>query len=187
MWEYPYQLQQLQEQTLPEVSRENREDWIAKREAELLPVPYFHVVFTLPDTLNQLAMHQPKAVYNSLFEAAWQTVACFAKDPKHLGAKPGMIAILHTWGQTMSLHPHLHCIVPGGGLTKKEIEDSQKQRQIPLPGEGYEQGIPGEVCKSTQVKDRAGERTDQSALPKRMGGIRQTPVRTSQSGIGIPR
>jgi len=63
-------------------------------------------------------MYQPKAVYDSLFEAAWQTVACFGKDPKHLGAKAGMIAILHTWGQTLSLHPHLHCIVPGGGLTK---------------------------------------------------------------------
>jgi hypothetical protein len=75
------------------------------------------MVFTLPDTLNQLAMYQPKAVYDSLFEAAWKTVYCFAKDPKHLGAKAGMIAILHTWGQTMSLHPHLHCIVPGGGLT----------------------------------------------------------------------
>lgn len=104
----------------PKCQGKNREDWIAKREAELLPVPYFHVVFTLPDTLNRLAMYQPKAVYDSLFEAAWKTVACFAKDPKHLGAKPGMIAILHTWGQTLSLHPHLHCIVPGGGLAKNQ-------------------------------------------------------------------
>ena len=103
----------------PKCQGKNREDWITKREAELLPVPYFHVVFTLPDTLNQLAMYQPKAVYDSLFEAAWQTVRCFAKDPKHLGGKAGMIAILHTWGQTLSLHPHLHCIVPGGGLTKE--------------------------------------------------------------------
>ena len=102
----------------PKCQGKNREDWIAKREAELLPVPYFHVVFTLPDTVNQLAMYQPKAVYDSLFEAAWQTVRCFAKDPKHLGAKAGMIAILHSWGQSLSLHPHLHCIVPGGGLTK---------------------------------------------------------------------
>jgi hypothetical protein len=103
----------------PKCQGKNREEWLSKREAELLPVPYFHVVFTLPDTLNQLAMYQPKAVYDSLFEAAWQTIHCFAKDPKHLGAKPGMIAILHTWGQQLSLHPHLHCIVPGGGLTKE--------------------------------------------------------------------
>ncbi len=79
----------------PKCQGKNREDWISKREAELLPVPYFHVVFTLPDTLNQPAMYQPKTVYDSLFEAAWKTIACFAKDPKHLGAKAGMIAILH--------------------------------------------------------------------------------------------
>lgn len=102
----------------PKCQGKNREQWLAAREAELLPVPYFHVVFTLPDTLNRLAMYSPKAVYDSLFEAAWKTVAQFARDPVHLGAKPGMIAILHTWGQQLSLHPHLHCIVPGGGLTK---------------------------------------------------------------------
>ena len=112
----------------PKCQGKNREDWIAKREAELLPVPYFHLVFTLPDTLNQLAMYQPKAVYDSLFEAAWQAVRCFAKDPKHLGAKAGMIAILHTWGQTLSLHPHLHCIVPGGGLTKNQKWKTAKSK-----------------------------------------------------------
>ena len=102
----------------PKCQGRNREDWIAKRESELLPVPYFHVVFTLPDTLNTLAIHSPRQVYGTLFEAAWQTVLCFGLDHKHLGAKTGMIAILHSWGQTMSLHPHLHCIVPGGGLAK---------------------------------------------------------------------
>lgn len=101
----------------PKCQGKNREEWIAKREAELLPAPYFHVVFTLPDTLNQTALHSPLAVYSSLFEAAWETVHCFGQDYKHLEAKTGMIAILHTWGQTMALHPHLHCIVPGGGLT----------------------------------------------------------------------
>jgi Putative transposase len=84
----------------------------------LLPVPYFHVVFTLLDTLNSLAMYNPKAVYDSLFAAAWQTIETFGRDHKHLGAQAGMIAILHTWGQQLTLHPHLHCIVPGGGLTK---------------------------------------------------------------------
>ena len=112
----------------PKCQGKNREEWIAKREAELLPVPYFHVVFTLPDTLNRLAMYQPKAVYDSLFEAAWQTISCFAKDQKHLGAKAGMIAILHTWGQTLSIHPHLHCIVPGGGLTKKRKWKTAKSK-----------------------------------------------------------
>jgi hypothetical protein len=96
-----------------------REQWIQAREAELLPVPYFHVVFTLPDTLHPLCMHQPAVMYNILFDAVWDTVNYFGHDAKWLGAQTGMIAILHTWGQTMTLHPHLHCIVPGGGLTKQ--------------------------------------------------------------------
>ena len=87
------------------------------RETELLPVPYFHIVFTLPHELNPLALECPKAVYNALFYASWQTIKAFARDPKFLGAKTGMTAILHTWGQNLSLHPHLHCIVPGGGIT----------------------------------------------------------------------
>jgi hypothetical protein len=100
----------------PKCQGRKREQWIVAREAELLPVPYFHVVFTLPDLLNPLVLHQPKLIYNTLFEAAWETLLTFARDPKHLGARPGMVAVLHTWGQTLSLHPHLHCIVPGGGL-----------------------------------------------------------------------
>jgi hypothetical protein len=96
-----------------------REQWIQAREAELLPVPYFHIVFTLPDTLNQLCMYQPAVMYSILFDAVWDTINCFGHDAKWLGAQTGMIAILHTWGQTMTLHPHLHCIVAGGGLSKQ--------------------------------------------------------------------
>lgn len=99
----------------PKCQGKNREDWIKARENELLPVPYFHVVFTLPDDLNSLAMHEPKLVYDTLFEAAWETLYTFGKNKDvHMG----MIAILHTWGQNLSLHPHLHCIVPGGGIDK---------------------------------------------------------------------
>jgi len=93
--------------------------WRQAREQELLPVPYFHVVFTLPDTLNPLCLHKDKEVYNILFQTAWSVLNTFGWDNKWLGAQTGMIAILHTWGQTLSLHPHLHCIVPGGGLTKQ--------------------------------------------------------------------
>jgi hypothetical protein len=102
----------------PKCQGNQREQWIQKREEELLPVPYFHVVFTLPDSLNQMAMQHPKSVYDALFDSAWATVKVFGQDSKHLGATPGMISILHTWGQTLTLHPHLHCIVPGGGITK---------------------------------------------------------------------
>ena len=102
----------------PTCQGHKQKQWVQKRITELLPVGYFHVVFTLPSELNQVCMHNPKVIYNSLFKAAWATLQDFSKSPKHLGAKMGMISILHTWGQNMSLHPHLHCIVPGGGVTK---------------------------------------------------------------------
>ena len=96
-----------------------REDWVAARKAELLPVPYFHVVFTLPGELNRLCLYAPERVYDALFATAWSVIDSFAGDGVHLGARTGMIAILHTWGQNLSLHPHLHCIVPGGGIDDK--------------------------------------------------------------------
>jgi len=80
-------------------------------------VPYFHVVFTLPDTLNRLCLYAPKEVYAILFKSAWSVLRDFGRNPKFLGAGMGMVAILHTWGQNLGLHPHLHCIVPGGGIT----------------------------------------------------------------------
>jgi len=101
----------------PKCQGVQRERWIEAREGELLPAPYFHVVFTLPDTLNSLCLHQGKIVYDILFQTAWSVLRSFGYDPKWLGARTGMIAILHTWGQTLTLHPHLHCIVPGGGLS----------------------------------------------------------------------
>jgi hypothetical protein len=96
----------------PRCQGKHREDWIVAREQELLPVPYFHVVFTLPECLNKLALQYPKECYSLLFDAAWETLACFGTNK---GLKMGMIGVLHTWGQNLSLHPHLHCIVPGGG------------------------------------------------------------------------
>lgn len=102
----------------PKCQGEKRAQWIEARESELLPVPYFHVVFTLPSELNQLAMHRPREVYASLFAAAWATLKQFGK--KESGIQSGMIAVLHTWGQNLSLHPHLHCIVPGGGVDQND-------------------------------------------------------------------
>lgn len=102
----------------PKCQQIQREKWIQARESELIPATYFHVVFTLPEALNRLCLFEPAKIYNLLFSTAWSVMKSFAADPKHLGAQTGMIAILHTWGQNLSLHPHLHCIVPGGGLTK---------------------------------------------------------------------
>src|SRR5712671_5678493 len=94
-----------------------RQAWLAKRSAELLPVPYYHVVFTLPNVLAPLALQNKARVYGLLFRAAAETLLQIAADPEHLGAKIGFLAVLHTWGQTLLHHPHLHCVVPGGGLT----------------------------------------------------------------------
>ena len=91
--------------------------WMKNRMEELLPVTYFHLVFTLPEGLNPVVMNNEARLYNLLFRAAWETLDQLARQPKWLGAQAGMIAVLHTWGQNLSLHPHLHCIVPGGGLT----------------------------------------------------------------------
>jgi hypothetical protein len=94
-----------------------RADWLEARQAELLPVPYFHVVFTLPAPAAEIAFHNKEVVYAILFRAAAEALREVAADPRHLGAEIGAITVLHTWGQALHLHPHLHCIVPGGGIS----------------------------------------------------------------------
>jgi len=94
-----------------------RAKWVEARRAELLPVEYFHVVFTIPEQLARIAYHNRKVVYDILFKATAETLTTIARDPKHLGAEIGFFAVLHTWGQNLQHHPHLHCVVPGGGLS----------------------------------------------------------------------
>jgi hypothetical protein len=93
-----------------------RAEWLADRQADLLAVPYFHVVFTVPAEVAAIAFQNKAVVYAMMFRAAAETLRTIAADPRHLGAEIGFIAILHTWGQTLTHHPHLHCVVPGGGL-----------------------------------------------------------------------
>jgi len=94
-----------------------RAQWLEDRQADLIPVDYFHVVFTLPEEIAAIAYQNKAAVYDMLFHATGETLRTIAADPKHLGAEIGFIAILHTWGQNLLHHPHLHCVVPGGGLS----------------------------------------------------------------------
>jgi hypothetical protein len=94
-----------------------RDQWVAARQADLLPIPYFHVVFTLPHQFAPLALQNQKALYNVLFQASAETLLTIAADPKHLGAHIGFFSVLHTWGQNLLLHPHVHCVVTGGGLS----------------------------------------------------------------------
>ena len=91
--------------------------WLAEREAELLPLPYYHVVFTLPSAIGAIAWQNKAEVYGLLFKAASETMLTIAADPKHLGARIGITAVLHTWGSALTHHPHVHMIVPGGGLS----------------------------------------------------------------------
>jgi hypothetical protein len=91
--------------------------WLEARAAELLPTPYFHIVFTLPNTLDPIALANPRVVYDLLLRSAAETLLEVAADPKLLGAQTGVLAVLHTWGQNLQFHPHVHCVVPGGGLS----------------------------------------------------------------------
>jgi hypothetical protein len=94
-----------------------RARWVEARKAELLPVEYFHVVFTVPEQIARIAYYNRKVVYDILFRATAETLTTIARDPRHLGAEIGFFAVLHTWGQNLLHHPHLHCVVPGGGLS----------------------------------------------------------------------
>jgi Putative transposase/Transposase zinc-binding domain len=101
----------------PKCQARKRAEWLEARLERLLPVEYFHVVFTLPAALYPLVLHHPRRLYDLLFHAASQTLLTLAADPKRLGAQIGVTAILHTWGQNLLFHPHLHCVVTGGGLS----------------------------------------------------------------------
>ena len=102
--------------TVPKCQSSARDRWLLKQAASLLPVPYAHVVFTVPEQLAPLAFRNQRLFYNLLFRAASETLLEIAADPRHLGARIGVLAVLHTWSQNLQHHPHLHCLVPAGGL-----------------------------------------------------------------------
>lgn len=112
-----YQYHSCRDRHCPGCGAIKKQEWIEARTQELLPVKYYHVVFTLPHELNSLVMGHRNLLYKLLFDASAQTLLCFTKDPKYLGATSGIISVLHTWGQQLSFHPHIHCIVSGGGIT----------------------------------------------------------------------
>ena len=107
--------------------------WLEAREADLLPVGYFHVVFTLPAEIADIAFHNKALVYDLLFRAASETMLTIASDPKHLGARIGITAVLHTWGSAMTHHPHVHMIVPGGGISRDGLRWISSRPAFLLP------------------------------------------------------
>ncbi len=117
----------------PKCQTANRHRWVNDRLKDLLPVPYFHVVFTIPDALGPLALQNPKPLYDLLFKSVGSTLSTIAADPKQFGAHIGFIALLHTWGQNLLLHPHLHCLVPAGGLSSDRSRWIQSPSHFFLP------------------------------------------------------
>jgi len=115
-----YQYHSCRDRHCPMCGQIRKEEWIEARSKELLPVAYFHAVFTLPAELNQLMMANRRLLYKLLFDASAATLLSFAKDPQWMGATPGIVSVLHTWGQQLSFHPHVHCIVSGGGIDSRQ-------------------------------------------------------------------
>lgn len=112
-----YQYHSCRDRHCPQCGALKKEEWIEARMQELLPVKYYHVVFTLPHELNSLVLGHREVLYKLLFDASAGTLLRFAGDERWLGAVPGIISVLHTWGQQLSFHPHIHCIISGGGIT----------------------------------------------------------------------
>src|SRR6476660_7411253 len=123
-----YQYHSCRDRHCPNCGAIKKQEWIEARSRELLPVKYYHVVFTLPHELNCVVMRHRKLLFKLLFDASAQTLLTFAKDPKYLGAIPGIISVLHTWGQQLSFHPHIHCIVSGGGITSDTWKQAVKDK-----------------------------------------------------------
>ncbi len=141
----------------PSCQCSKRDEWIARQQKYLLDVPYYHVVFTLPHLLNPLCLFAPKIMYNLLFEVSWETLQVFAKDRKYLNAKTGMTAVLHTWSQTLGLHPHLHCIVPGGGVRSSgKWKYTRSKGKYLFPGKALKKVFKGIFMEKLKELNRTG-------------------------------
>ena len=141
----------------PQCQAGPRFKWVADRTKELLPVPYFHVVFTLPHQLNPWIKQHPKPLLNLLFKAASSTLLDFAKDPKYLGATPGVLMVLHTWGQKLNCHYHVHCIVTGGGLDENQQWKGVKSSKFLFPVKAMSQKFRGAyVAGLKQIAEKEG-------------------------------
>lgn len=119
--QYTYQYHSCRNRHCAQCGGFKKDEWIEERRRELLPIGYYHVVFTLPHELNNLILGNRQQLLKLLFQASAETLLAFGKDEKHLGAKPGIISVLHTWGQDLSFHPHVHCIVSGGGIHTSRV------------------------------------------------------------------
>ena len=143
-----------------------RAQWLDRLRQDLLPVPYFHLVFTLPHELSRLAMANRRAVYGLLFQAAWATLRQLSADVRHLGAQTGAVMVLHTWGQNLEHHPHLHCVVPGGGLSPDGQQWIASRQNFFLPVKSLSRLFRGKFLAGLKRLHRQGKlKLDGKLLP----------------------
>jgi hypothetical protein len=163
----------------PKCQTNARDKWLAARQRELLAVPYVHVVFTLPHELAPLALHNKKILYNLLFRASAATLLEIAADPKHLGAEIGFLTVLHTWGQNLLLHPHVHCVIPAGGLSPDQQRWVHPQYPFFLPVKVLSRVFRGKFVSGLKQAFQKGDLCLPGALqPLRKRGPFQSFLRT---------
>ena len=176
--------------------------WLAEREAELLPVPYYHVVFTLPAPIADIAYQNKAVIYDLLFKASAETMLTIAADPKHLGARIGITSVLHTWGSALTHHPHVHMIVPGGGISLDGARWVACRPGFFLPvrvlSRTVPPAVPGEAARRPRsrpaaVLRRSGRLAKRAAFAaylaplrkSRVGRLWQAAVRRARGGAGL--
>ena len=130
----------------PKCQTNARNQWLTARSDELLGVSYFHVVFTLPHELSALALQNKRAIYDLLFQSSAATLTEVAADPKHLGAEIGLLSVLHTWGQNLQHHPHVHCVIPAGGLSPDHSRWIHPKYHFFLPVKVLSRVFRGKFC-----------------------------------------
>lgn len=141
----------------PQCQRRASEAWCEQRSAQLLPVRYFHLVFTLPHEINRWAILHPEVIYRLLFQSVWSTLQAFAQDPKRLDGDLGMVAILHTWGQNLSRHIHLHCLVPGGAWNERDHAWHEARSNYLFPVKALSRMFRGVMVSGLRRAQRNGE------------------------------
>ena len=178
----------------PKCQTAARDRWIAARQKELLPTRYVHVVFTLPAPLARLALQNKKLIYGLLLRASAETLLEVARDPRHLGAEIGFFSVLHTWNQKLGLHPHVHCVIPAGGLSLDHTHWIQSRSRFFLSIKVLRRVFRGKFVAGLKQAFQSGRlsfswkfgspRSAQNlrclaavTLPKRLGGLRETSLR----------
>ena len=188
----------------PKCQGSQAREWLEARKAELLEVPYFHVVFTLPPRIGAIAYQNKAVIYDLLFKASAETLLTIAADPKRLGVKIGFTSVLHTWGSAMTHHPHVHMIVPGGGISLDGSRWISSSRGLSAAGAGAVAAVPGQdagdaeggarrrpaaVLRPARRSRRQGcvQSLPRAALRHQLARLCQAAVRRTRAGAGLSR